>query len=153
MEPAAKDFDDLTALVVDDFRQMRLMLKKYLARLGFKKIVEAEDGVSAIASLESSRVDLIISDWDMPRLDGLKLLNHVRSNEATRNIPFLMITAKANKELVMEAIKAKVDLFLVKPFAMADLGDKVVQILRQRNSLELKESKEDGHRKQNPLDL
>jgi two-component system chemotaxis response regulator CheY len=132
MEPAANHFDDVTVLVVDDFDQMRLMLREYLARLGFRKIMEAKNGVTAIALLESDRIDLIISDWDMPKLDGLKLLKHVRSHDATRSIPFLMITAKPHKELVLEAIDAKVDYFLVKPFAMASLGKKVVEILRQR---------------------
>lgn len=136
VEPAVKGFEDVTALIVDDFGQMRLMLKVCLARLGIKKIIEAENGVNAIALLESNRVDLIISDWDMPRLDGLELLKHVRSNDANRSIPFLMITAKPHKELVLEAVNAKVDHFLVKPFAMADLGEKVVEILRQNNSPE-----------------
>jgi two-component system chemotaxis response regulator CheY len=129
METPAGSFEGITVLIVDDFEQMRLVLRRFLERMGFREILEAENGASAISLLGAKRVDLIISDWDMPDLNGMNLLKHLRLNDSTGSIPFLMITAKPNEKLVLEARRAKVDDFLVKPFTMASLREKVIRIL------------------------
>jgi len=128
-ETAKKSFKEATVLIVDDFGHMRTMLRKALERMDFREILEAGNGADASILMESNRVDLIISDWDMPGLDGLALLKDVRSKDAAGSIPFLMITAKPNKELILEAVRANVDSFLVKPFLMATLIEKVAEIL------------------------
>jgi len=124
-------YKDLTALVVDDFSTMRRIVKNILRELEFKRILEAEDGTSAVDVLKSQKVDLIVSDWNMPRMTGLELLKHVRANDQTKDIPFLMVTAESQKENIIEAVKAKVSNYIVKPFTAATLAEKLAKILPQ----------------------
>ncbi len=122
-------YKDMVALVVDDFSTMRRIVKNILRDLEFKSILEAEDGTAAVQVLNTNKVDLIVSDWNMPKMTGLELLKYVRSNEHTKDIPFLMVTAESQKENVIEAVKAKVSNYIVKPFTAATLAEKLAKIL------------------------
>jgi two-component system, chemotaxis family, chemotaxis protein CheY len=122
-------YKDLTVLVVDDFLTMRRIVRKILRDLDFEDIIEAEDGSAALEVLKRTKVHLIVSDWNMPRMTGLELLKEVRSTEGIKDIPFLMVTAEAQKENILEAVKAKVSNYIVKPFTAATLEEKLVKIL------------------------
>lgn len=122
-------YKDLTVLVVDDFVTMRRIVRKILRDLDFENIIEAEDGLAALEVLKSTKIDLIVSDWNMPRMTGLELLKEVRGAEKTKNTPFLMVTAEAQKENIVEAVKAKVSNYIVKPFTAATLEEKLVKIV------------------------
>lgn len=124
-------YKDMKVLVVDDFATMRRIVKNILRELDFKDIVEAENGAAAVKILESQDIDLIVSDWNMPKMTGLELLKWVRANEKTKDLPFLMVTAEAQKENVVEAVKAKVSNYIVKPFTAAVLAEKLAKILPQ----------------------
>ena len=121
----------MTVLVVDDFSTMRRIVKNILRDLEFKEILEAEDGTAAVKILESQKVDLVVSDWNMPKMSGLELLKWVRANETTQAMPFLMVTAEAQKENIIEAAKAKVSNYIVKPFTAETLAEKLKKILPQ----------------------
>lgn len=122
-------YKDLTVLIVDDFVTMRRIVKKILRDLDFQNIIEAEDGSAALDVLKSTKVDLIVSDWNMPRMSGLELLKLVRSTDSIKEIPFLMVTAEAQKENIIEAVKAKVSNYIVKPFTVATLEEKLAKIV------------------------
>ncbi|MBP8646176.1 MAG: response regulator [Syntrophobacteraceae bacterium] len=119
----------MTALVVDDFATMRRIVRNILRDLEFKNILEAEDGSAAMEVLKNNKVDLIVSDWNMPKMNGLEFLKQVRATDGIKDIPFLMVTAEAQKENIIEAVKAKVSNYIVKPFTAATLGEKLAKIL------------------------
>ena len=119
---------NMKILVVDDFSTMRRIIKNILRQLGFNNIVEADDGTSAVGILEREKVDLIISDWNMPNMTGIEFLRHVRSTDETKEIPFLMVTAEAQQENIIEAVKAKVSNYIVKPFTADTLNEKLEKI-------------------------
>ena len=118
----------MKVLVVDDFSTMRRIIKNILRQLGFENIVEADDGETAVRKLETERIDFVISDWNMPKMSGLELLKWVRSHEEFKDLPFLMVTAEAQKENVLEAVKAKVSNYIVKPFTAETLSEKIEKI-------------------------
>lgn len=118
----------MKVLVVDDFSTMRRIIKNILRQLGFENIVEADDGETAVGKLESERIDFVISDWNMPKMSGLELLKWVRSHDEFKDLPFLMVTAEAQKENVLEAVKAKVSNYIVKPFTAETLSEKIEKI-------------------------
>ncbi|MGA3117113.1 MAG: response regulator [Syntrophobacteraceae bacterium] len=122
-------YKDLTVLIVDDFLTMRRIVRKILRDLDFEDIIEAEDGSAALDILKRTKIDLIVSDWNMPRMTGLELLKEVRSTDSIKDIPFLMVTAEAQKENIVEAVKARVSNYIVKPFTAAVLEEKLVKIL------------------------
>ena len=118
-------------LVVDDLPTMRRVVRSALNRIGYDDIIEAEDGVAALQKLKDNEVDIILTDWSMPNMDGLDLVKTIRSNQNKyRNIPILMITVKGNHEDVVEAIRAKVNGYIVKPFTPLILQDKIDAILK-----------------------
>lgn len=119
---------NMKILVVDDFATMRRIIKNILKQLGFVNIDEADDGEPALAKLQAGGFDLVISDWNMPKMDGLTLLKTVRSDDQLKDLPFLMVTAEAQKENVIEAVKAKVSDYIVKPFTAEVLGEKLDRI-------------------------
>ncbi|MDR1545353.1 MAG: chemotaxis response regulator CheY [Deltaproteobacteria bacterium] len=121
---------NIKVLVVDDFSTMRRIVKNILRQLGMNNITEAEDGVKAVAVLEIDKFDLIISDWNMPNMTGIELLRHVRSNDRLKDIPFLMVTAEAQQENIIEAVKAKVSNYIVKPFTADTLNEKIEKIFK-----------------------
>ena len=122
---------NMKVLVVDDFATMRRIIKNALKQIGFVHILEAEDGVTALAVLKDNTVDLIISDWNMPNMNGLDLLKKVRGDKDTKGIPFVMVTAEAQKENVLQAVQAGVSNYLVKPFTAEAMKAKLTQTLRK----------------------
>lgn len=113
-------------LLVEDASTMRKMEIKTLNSLDFKNVIEADNGKTAIKVLEKeSRIDLIISDWNMPEMDGFDLLNYVRSNEKTKSVPFLMATGRGEKKEVEKALEAGVSAFISKPFNKEELQEKI----------------------------
>ena len=117
-------------LIVDDFATMRRILKNILKQLGFKNLVEADDGTTAWEVLEGQGIDLIVSDWNMPKMTGLELLKKVRANDTYKDTPFLMVTAEAQKQNVIEAVQAGVSNYVVKPFTAEAISDKLGKVLR-----------------------
>lgn len=115
-------------LVVDDFATMRRIVKNILTQLGFKNIVEADDGTTAMKLLQQEKIDLIISDWNMPKMTGLELLKAVRGEPAWAKIPFIMVTAEAQQDNIILAVKAKVSQYIVKPFTADTLGEKIQKV-------------------------
>ena len=120
---------NIKILVVDDFATMRRILKNNLRQLGFSNILEAEDGQLALEELKKNKVDLIISDWNMPNMTGLELLKAVRGDESLKQIPFVMVTAEGQKDSVMEAAKAGVSNYIVKPFTPEIFEEKLKKVL------------------------
>ena len=118
-------------LVVDDFATMRKVIRNLLKQIGYENIVEAEDGVSALKALKSQKIDLIVSDWNMPNMTGLELLKEVRADEELRPTPFLMVTAEALQDNVIAAVKAGVSNYIVKPFSAEVLNEKIQKILEK----------------------
>src|SRR3989337_999705 len=118
----------MKVLVVDDFSTMRRILKNILKQIGYSDIEEAEDGNSALARLRQGGFGLVVSDWNMPNMTGLDLLKAIRADNALNNMPVLMVTAEAKKENVMDAIKAGVNNYVVKPFTADILKEKIEKI-------------------------
>jgi len=125
----------IKVLVVDDFPTMRRIVKNLLKQLGFENVDEAENGEDALRKLKSGDYGLVVSDWNMPVMEGIELLKRVRSDPQLKDIPFLMVTAEAEKEKVIEAIKAGVDNYIVKPFTGEVLKEKLEKIAQKKPSL------------------
>lgn len=123
---------NFAALVVDDFASMRRIVVGLLREAGFIHITEAEDGASALRKLEAGQFQLVVSDWNMPNMSGLELLKAVRQSESHAQIPFLLVTAEARKENIVEAARAGADGYIVKPFTAVTLSEKVDVILRRK---------------------
>lgn len=115
-------------LVVDDFLTMRRIVRNLLKQLGYENITEAENGEHAYVKLKGGGFGFVISDWNMPVLDGLGLIKKVRSDPEIKDLPFLMVTAEAEKEKVIEAIRAGVSNYVVKPFTAEVLKEKIEKI-------------------------
>jgi two-component system chemotaxis response regulator CheY len=118
-------------LVVDDFSTMRRIVKNILKQIGYTEVDEAEDGVQALARLREKPCKFIISDWNMPNMSGLELLKAVRNDPTLKGIPFLMVTAEAEKENIMAAIGAGVSNYVVKPFTAEILKEKMDKVLEK----------------------
>jgi two-component system chemotaxis response regulator CheY len=124
--------DDKTRfLVVDDFSTMRRILRNLLKELGYTNVDEAEDGVAALHKLESQPYDFVISDWNMPNMDGLTLLRKIRSSDKLKHLPVLMVTAEAKKENIIAAAQAGASGYIVKPFTAAVLAEKIDRIFEK----------------------
>lgn len=119
---------NMRVLVVDDFSTMRKIIKNILRQLGFTNIVEADDGSTAWEVLNKDNIEFIVSDWNMPTMSGIELLRKVRGSEEYADIPFLMVTAEAQQENIIEAVQAKVSNYIVKPFTPETLGQKIDKI-------------------------
>ncbi len=119
---------NMKVLVVDDFATMRRIVKNILTQLGFKNIIEADDGTTALDILKAEKIDLIISDWNMPKMTGLDLLKAVRADSSMVETPFIMVTAEAQQDNIILAVKAKVSQYIVKPFTAETLSEKMEKI-------------------------
>lgn len=119
-------------LVVDDQLPMRKTIEYILRQLGHKKIFLAEDGDVAWKFLNSTSVDLVLLDWNMPRLSGLTLLERIRRSESLKTLPVVMVTAEANEEHVLAAIEAGVTNYIVKPFTPDTLRKKLREVFEAR---------------------
>lgn len=118
-------------LVVDDFSTMRRIVKNILKQLGYENIEEAEDGAQAFSKLKNGGFEFVVSDWNMPNADGITFLKNVRSDPELKAMPFLMVTAEAEKEKVIEAIKAGVSNYVVKPFTAEILKEKMDKVFER----------------------
>jgi len=121
----------LKILVVDDFSTMRRIVRNLLKESGYTNVEEAEDGAVALQRLKVGGIEFVISDWNMPNMDGLTLLQSVRADPALRTLPFLMITAEAKKENIIAAAQAGASGYIVKPFTAATLNDKLAKIFEK----------------------
>lgn len=118
-------------LVVDDFNTMRRIVRNLLKELGFNNVEEAEDGVDALGKLKAGGFDFVISDWNMPNMDGLQLLQTIRADAALGKLPVLMVTAEAKKENIIAAAQAGASGYVVKPFTAATLEEKLSKIFEK----------------------
>lgn len=119
----------IKVLVVDDQNSVRQMTRMALEEIGFRHILEAENGVQAMETAAVQPLDLIISDYNMPEMDGLGLLRAVRGHPVARKVPFIMLTGRGDRELVVKAAQAGVNNYLVKPFTAAILRGKIEQVV------------------------
>lgn len=126
--PAARD---LEVLVVDDQKAIRALVRSCLQQMGIQKVTEAEDGFHALEILSRSRIHLILSDLNMPNLDGLGLLGAVRKNPDTAKVAFIMITSRADTELVRQAVALGVNNYIIKPFTMDSMRRKITAVFGQ----------------------
>ena len=120
---------NMRILVVDDFLTMRRIIINLLRQLGFNNVVEAADGKQALDKVHEEEIDLIVSDWNMPNMTGIVFLKHVRADEKTKAIPFIMVTAEGKKENVIAAVHAGVSNYIVKPFNAATLKEKMSKVI------------------------
>ncbi len=121
-------------LVVDDFPTMRRIIRNLLKDLGFENVDEAEDGVQGLEKLRNSTFELVVSDWNMPNMDGLEMLKGIREDPTLAKIPVLMVTAEAKKENIIAAAQAGANGYVVKPFTAATLEEKLNKIFEQLGS-------------------
>lgn len=119
-------------LVVDDFDTMIRIIKNVLGELGYDDVVTARNGEQAFQILGKEKIDFIISDWNMPVMTGIELLKKVKGTPELAKIPFLMVTAEAEKEHIVEAIQAKVDQYIIKPFNQEMLAQKIAFALHKK---------------------
>ena len=120
-------------LIVDDMQSLRELLKAYLRRIGFRLITEAVDGRDAYQLMISAKAagspfELVISDWNMPELNGLQLLKLVRSIAEWKNLPFILLTTENEKDKVLEAVLAHVSNYMVKPVEEEMLKEKLQKV-------------------------
>ena len=120
---------DLKILAVDDSPTMRRIILNTLKRAGFEDVVEASDGKDALAKLKVEKVNFVITDWNMPEMDGLTFVTTLRSMDEYKSLPVLMVTTRSVKDDIVEAMKAGVNSYIVKPFTPDTLKTKIDQIL------------------------
>lgn len=122
---------DLKFLVVDDFETMRRILRGLLREIGFHNVEDAEDGEIALRTLKNGRFDFVVTDINMPNMNGFELLTAVKQDAALKHLPVLMVTAEARKEDIVRAAKDGAAGYIVKPFTKATLEEKVLRILQK----------------------
>ena len=118
-------------LVVDDFSTMRRIVRNLLKELGFTNVDEAEDGLIALQKLNTLPFDFVVTEWNMPNMDGLTLLQKIRATPSLKHLPVLMITAEAKKENIIAAAQAGASGYIVKPFTAATLSEKLEKIFEK----------------------
>ena len=118
-------------LVVDDFSTMRRIIRNLLRDLGFNNSVEADDGNTALPMLKSGNFDLVVTDWNMPGMQGIDLLKAMRADDRLKSIPVLMVTAEAKREQIVEAAQAGVNGYVVKPFTAQTLKEKIDKVFER----------------------
>ncbi len=123
-------YSDMKVLVVDNSAPMRRAIRGVFSQIGFNKIILAGDGSEALEKLGKEKAGLIVSDWDMPKMNGLELLKAVRGDEGLKDIPFIMITAEVGKENVLEAVKAGVSSYITRPFTLETVSRKVKKLFK-----------------------
>lgn len=118
-------------LVVDDFPTMRRIIRTMLRDLGYANVHEAEDGLGGLARLRASPFDFVISDWNMPNLNGLEMLKEIRADAKLAHLPVLMVTAESKKENIVAAAQAGANGYVVKPFPASLLDEKLSRIVEK----------------------
>ena len=126
------DKTKLQILIVDDMKTMRLMVKSSLKKLGFENFYEAADGVEATQVLAKKPINFIISDWNMPEMTGLELLQKCRSSNRYQTIPFIMLTAEQDTHQVREAVESGVDSYIIKPFSHEIFKERLDAVLKAK---------------------
>jgi len=121
----------LKIMIADDMQMMRRLLKSALVKAGFQDITEAMNGEELLQKLEETPFDIIICDWDMPRMTGIEALRHIRKSEIHKNIPFIMVTAVAEANQVKQAIDVGISDYIIKPIKPEQFVEKVKKILTQ----------------------
>ena len=116
-------------ITVDDSSTMRRIIKNTLQKLGFETILEAGNGLEALEVMSKNKVDMIVTDWNMPEMDGLTFVKAVRAKEEYKDLPILMITTEAAKEDILTALRSGVNNYVVKPFTPETLQEKVFKLL------------------------
>ncbi|WP_158770729.1 MULTISPECIES: chemotaxis response regulator CheY [unclassified Paraglaciecola] len=122
---------NMKILVVDDFSTMRRIIKNLLKDLGFTNIQEADDGSTALPMLQQGDFDFVVTDWNMPGMQGIDLLRAIRADENLKHTPVLMVTAEAKKEQIVAAAQAGVNGYVIKPFTAATLKEKLTKIFER----------------------
>ncbi|MGM0449552.1 MAG: chemotaxis response regulator CheY [Pseudomonadota bacterium] len=122
---------NMKILVVDDFSTMRRIVRNLLRDLGFNNIEEADDGNTALPMLRNGKFDFLVTDWNMPGMSGMELLQAIRADENLKNLPILMVTAEAKRDQIVAAAQAGVNGYVVKPFTAAVLKDKIEKIFER----------------------
>ena len=120
---------DLKILIVDDSPTMRRILVNTVVKAGYPNVIEAEDGKDALAKLMAGQYDLLMTDWNMPNMNGLELTEAVRADNSLKSIPILMITTRNMKEDIVTAIKTGVNGYIVKPFDAKTLNAKISEVM------------------------
>ena len=120
---------DLKILAVDDSPTMRRIIINTLKRAGFQDVVEASDGKDALAKLKTDKFNFVITDWNMPEMDGLTFVSTLRADPDFQSLPVLMVTTRSVKEDIIEAMKAGVNNYIVKPFTPETLAEKINKVL------------------------
>lgn len=118
-------------LIVDDFSTMRRIVKNLLRDLGFTNTSEADDGLTALPMLQSGKFEFLVTDWNMPGMQGIDLLKAVRSDPNLASLPVLMVTAESKKDQIVEAAQAGVNGYVVKPFTATTLKEKIEKIFER----------------------
>jgi len=122
---------NMKILVVDDFSTMRRIIRNLLRDLGFENVTEADDGNTALPKLKGGGFELLITDWNMPGMTGMQLLEAVRSDDDLKELPVLMVTAEAKREQIVAAAQAGVNGYVVKPFTAVTLREKIEKIFER----------------------
>ncbi|MDD5388124.1 MAG: chemotaxis response regulator CheY [Gallionellaceae bacterium] len=122
---------NLKFLVVDDFSTMRRIVRNLLKELGYTNVDEAEDGVAALQKLKGSNFQFVVTDWNMPNMTGIELLQAIRADAGLKHLPVLMITAEAKKENIIEAAKSGASGYIVKPFTAGTLEEKLNKVFEK----------------------
>jgi two-component system chemotaxis response regulator CheY len=128
------DAANMKFLIVDDFSTMRRIVRNLLKEIGYANADEAEDGVVALSKLRASKFDFVVSDLNMPNMDGFELLNSIRGDEALKKLPVLLVTAEAKKEDIVTAARAGASGYIVKPFTKATLEEKLNKIVQKMHA-------------------
>jgi two-component system chemotaxis response regulator CheY len=113
---------------------MRKIVRNILKQIGFTNIVEADDGANALEIIKSEKVDFVVTDWNMPNMTGLELLKNIRAENNAKDVPVLMVTAEGLANNVVDAVKAGVDNYIVKPFTAETVQTKIEQIFAKRSA-------------------
>ena len=122
---------DMKFLIVDDFSPMRRIVRGLLKEIGFNNAEEAEDGVIALNMLKNAKFDFVVSDINMPNMDGFGLLSAIKKEDSLKHLPVLMVTAEARKEDIVRAAQEGAAGYIVKPFTKATLEEKVTKIMQK----------------------
>ena len=122
---------DIKFLIVDDFSTMRRIVRNLLKELGYGNADEAEDGVAALAKLKGGGFEFVVSDLNMPNMNGFELLRQIRADDTLKHLPVLLVTAEAKKEDIVTAAQAGASGYIVKPFTKATLEEKLNKILQK----------------------
>lgn len=128
---------ELRFLIVDDFSTMRRIVRNLLKESGYTDAEEAEDGVAALNKLRNGRFDFVVSDINMPNMNGFDLLRNIRDDEQLKLLPVLMVTAEAKKEDIIAAAQAGASGYIVKPFTKATLEGKLTKMVQKLRAQEL----------------